>query len=97
MYFMVYLSISTAHLPFRKKRSQDLDVDMTQIQRKNMKQRPLRTEFQINTGVQRNGVLTLLSSSKEHYLCGFRPGKTKGIITIIMTNTMWLINELSKI
>ena len=34
MYFMVYLSISTAHLPFRKKRSQDLDVDMTQIQRK---------------------------------------------------------------
>ena len=61
MYFMVYLSISTAHLPFRKKRSQDLDVDMTQIQRKNMQQRPLRTESQINTGVQRNGVLTLLS------------------------------------
>ena len=63
MYFMVYFSISKAHLPFRKKRSQDLDVDMTQIQRKNMQQqRPLRTESQINTGVQRNGVLTLLSS-----------------------------------
>ena len=65
---LIYLSISTAHLPFRKKRSQDLDVDMTQIQRKNMQQRPLRTESQINTGVQRNGVLTLLKNTDRNEL-----------------------------